>query len=169
MREYASSVLSPYLAYVGFFLGIGLVSGSVVHFPGDPVRYAIIGSIGILLFVISSLVDEIVIKKRNLKENAILRVILFSVVLSMGIGMISGAIQHFTDTPKYAAILIPAGIVVSLFGFLLKNQVRLSKAILGWSALCLLVVCIPLGVTLSALAEDIATPHVHTPDHHLSP
>ena len=166
MREYASLVLSPYLAYVGFFLGIGLVSGSVVHFPGNPVRYAIIGSIGVILFVISSLMDEIVIKKRNLKENAIFRVILFSVVLSMGIGMISGAIQHFTDTPKYAAILIPVGIIVSLFGFLLKNQIRLTKAILGWSALCLLIVCIPLGITLNVLAEDITTPHAHTSDHH---
>lgn len=166
MREYVSSILSPYLAYVGFFLGIGLVSGSVVHFPGNPGRYAIIGSIGILLFVAASLVDEIVIKKRHLKEKGILRVILFSVVLSAGIGMISGAIQHFTDTPKYAAALIPTGIIVSLFGFLLKNQVRLTKTILGWSALCLVIVCIPLGITLNALANDISTPHEHTSDHH---
>ena len=166
MRQYASTILSPYLAYVGFFLGIGLVSGSVVHFPGNPIRYAIIGSIGILLFVIASLVDEIVLKKRNLKESGILRVILFSVILSMGIGMISGAIQHFTDTPKYAAILIPTGIVVSLFGFLLKNQIRLTKSVIGWSALCLLIVCIPLGITLNALAEDLVAPHAHTSDHH---
>lgn len=166
MREYALSVLSPYLAYVGFFLGIGLVSGSVVHFPGNPIRYAIIGTVGILLFIISSLVDEIVIKKRHLKESGILRVILFSVVLSVGIGMISGAIQHFTDTPTYAAILIPTGIVVSLFGFLLKNQIRLTKAILGWSVLCLLIVCIPLGLTLRAFAQDLSTPHEHTSDHH---
>lgn len=102
------------------------------------------------------------IKKRSLKENAILRVILFSVVLSMGIGMISGAIQHFTDTPKYAVFLIPTGIIVSLFGFLLKNQIRLTKAILGWSAVCLLIVCIPLCFVLNALAEDISTPHSHT-------
>ncbi len=166
MREYTASILSPYLTYVGFFLGIGLVSGSVVHFPGDPFRYAIIGSVGMLLFIIASLVDEIVIKKRNLKENGILKVILFSVVLSMGIGMISGAIQHFTDTPTYAAMLIPAGIVVSLLGFLLKNQIRLTKSILGWSALFLLIVCIPLGIALNILAKDLVTPHTHTSDHH---
>lgn len=164
MREYVSSVVSPYLAYVGFFLGIGLVSGSVVHFPGNPLRYAVIGTVGILLFVISSLVDEIVLKKRPLKESGILRVILFSVVLSVGIGMISGAIQHFTDTPRYAAALIPTGIAISLFGFLLKHQIRLTKAVVSWSVVSLLVVCVPLGLTLGALAQGLPASHEETSD-----
>ena len=166
MREFASTVLSPYLTYVGFFLGIGLVSGSIVHFPVNPLRYAAIGSIGILLFIAASLVDEIVLKKKPLRESGILRVILFSVVLSMGIGMISGAIQHFTDTPKYAAILIPMGIVISLVGFLLKSQIRLTRTMMGWSFACVLLICIPLGIVLNIVASDLSIPHEHTAEHH---
>lgn len=165
IREFGRSVLSPYLSYVGFFLGIGLVSGSVVHFPGDPARYAVIGTVGILLFVASSLVDEVLIKKRRLHDDGLIRVILSSVVLSVGIGMVSGSIQHFSDTPKYAATLIPVGIAVSLLGFLLKTQAAWSRALVVHVLGLLLVICLPLGIGLRMLATEGALPHAHADDH----
>lgn len=45
------------------FLGMGLVSGSIVHMTIDPVKYTIVMIIGMIIFVVASLFNEIVIYK----------------------------------------------------------------------------------------------------------
>jgi hypothetical protein len=58
-----------------------------------------------------------------------------SLLLSFGIGMLSGGIQHFTDFPDRATILIPVGLTLSFFAFCLKNETLrkglLKKSIVG--------------------------------------
>jgi uncharacterized protein (DUF305 family) len=58
---------------------------------------------------------------------------LFSLLLSIGIGMISGGVQHFTDFPLYSSYLIPLGLVLSFVAFLLKGNYMIKAKI--WSGL----------------------------------
>ncbi len=154
-------IITPYLTYVGLFLGIGLLAGSIVHFPVDPLRYAFIGTIGVLLFLAGTFADELIVKKKTFKEAGLLHLAGSSAVLSIGIGMMSGSIQHFSDTPGYAALLIPIGIATSLVGYLWKHRIPVSKPLAWRLAIVLLVVCLPLGAGLRSLAHEIE-PHSHT-------
>jgi len=72
LKDTWKAALFPYIVYVMFFLGMGLISGGIVHMPLDPQKNIIVLSIGMCVFVIASLLNETVIDKKrfiSLKYN----------------------------------------------------------------------------------------------------
>lgn len=97
-----------------YFVGAGLISGAVVHHPLDPARYTKIAVVGVLVFLVATLVNEFLLAaERPALPRAIL-VIAASLLLSFGIGMLSGGLQHFEDFPARGAVLVPLGIDIGL-------------------------------------------------------
>ncbi|WP_271813752.1 YncE family protein [Clostridium beijerinckii] len=152
IKETWKEALFPYLVYVMFFLGMGLISGGIVHMPLDPRKNLIVLSIGMGVFVIASLLNETVIDKKDLSIMSTIRLVVFSLLLSVGIGMISGGIQHFEDVLDYAGYLIPGGILISLIGFLFKNSIKLSAK----KAIPLFIIVLSLLFSLSFSLKNIA-------------
>jgi hypothetical protein len=95
--------------------------------PFNPIRYSIILGIGLSLFIAGSVFNEVVIDKHNLSALQSIRLILLSLTLAIGIGMISGGISHFKESPSYVSFLIPLGIIISFTSFTLKNNFELAK------------------------------------------
>ncbi len=128
-------LLLAYFSYLILFLGTGFISGAIVHSGNikDIPKYLVIGIIGVALFIAGSFVQEYIVNKDTSKSNNRFQFFVFSLLLSLGIGMISGGTQHFTDFPSYSSILIPLGLVVSFFAFVFKNNFNFSKniAIIG--------------------------------------
>ncbi|WP_243240436.1 YncE family protein [Clostridium cibarium] len=161
-KETWKEAIFPYLVYVMFFLGTGLISGSIVHMPLDPKKYSIVLVIGMGVFVIASLLNETVIDKKHLSFFSTVRLVIFSLLLSIGIGMISGGIQHFEDVLDYAGYLIPGGIMLSLISFLFKNNIKLGlKKSLPLFTIMLLLV-LPLSYTLKTLAASMPKSEGHS-------
>lgn len=146
----------PYIVYVMFFLGMGLTSGAIVHMPIDPNRYTIVLFVGMGVFVVASLLNEIVIDKKSLSISSTIRLVIFSLLLSVGIGMISGGIQHFEDVAKYATYLIPGGILLSLISFLFKNKIKLGIKQATLLFTVVLAIVISLGFILNSVAATIS-------------
>lgn len=119
-------ILIQFLVYVSLFIGTGFLSGSIVHFQIDPSRFLILGIIGAVIFVVASTINEAIFNKKDFKEEGLAKVIFFSLILSLGIGMISGGVQHFEEFPQYGSYLIPLGGIVSLVGYLLKSNIHLQ-------------------------------------------
>ena len=142
-------LFAQYGKYVALFVGAGLISGSVVHFPLAPVRYAIIGAVGALLFAIASVVTEF----GDRDPLRLLRVAVSSLALALGIGMISGSIQHFMDIPDRAALLIPLGVVLSLAAFGIRHTLRLKRSDLALIVPWLIIGVFALGFGLGKLAD----------------
>lgn len=141
------TVFFPYISYVSLFLGMGLISGAIVHMPMDPVRYTLIMLIGAGMFGFASFVNDLR-GKGDMSAAEIAQALLYSLLLSVGIGMVSGGIQHFSDNPPYSAMLIPMGFGISLFSFILKSGVVLSvKRVYAVIALFIILV-LPLKVGL---------------------
>ena len=143
--ESLSDVVGQYGQYVALFVGAGLISGSVVHFPLAPLRYAVIGAVGGAIFAAASIFTD-----RAGKDTASLaRIAVASLVLALGIGMVSGSIQHFQDIPARAAQLIPLGIVLSVPAFIIRNGLRPKSddlaAIALWTATAAVVLTVGLG------------------------
>jgi len=116
-----------YLVYIIYFLGIGMTSSGIVLMPFNAVRYSIILSIGLSLFIAGSVFNEVVIDKHRLSAFESIKLIVFSLTLAIGIGMISGGISHFKESPTYVSYLIPLGIVVSFISFMVKNNFKLGN------------------------------------------
>jgi hypothetical protein len=123
------NVLRPYLVYVISFVGAGMVSGGVVHYPLNENFYGILAILGGIVFALGSLANELLGGKGFPKAGALFSLIFTSLLLSFGIGMLSGGIQHFTDFPSRAAILIPSGITLSFIAFCVKAKLLQRSAI----------------------------------------
>jgi hypothetical protein len=95
--------------------------------PFNAIRYSIILCVGLSLFIAGSVFNEVIIDKHNLSAKESIRLILLSLTLAIGIGMISGGISHFKESPTYVSFLIPLGIIISFVSFTLKNNYVLVK------------------------------------------
>lgn len=146
--------LEAYAKYLALFVGAGLISGSIVHFPLDPTRYTIVGIIGGVLFSGASALGDI---RTNGLSRSTIWIVAASLVLSLGIGMISGGIQHFEDFPARAALLIPFGIVVSVAAFIIRQSYRMTGQHLLWLAAGGFWVVMIIAFGLHALASGPAS------------
>lgn len=121
------NMIYKYLVYVIYFLGIGMTSSGIVLMPFNAVRYSIILLIGLGLFLAGSIFNEVVINHNKMTAAESVKLVTLSLTLALGIGMISGGISHFKESPMYVAYLIPMGIVISFISFILKNNLKLPK------------------------------------------
>lgn len=155
-------VLPPFVLYVALYLGVALTGGSVVHLPLDPGRYLLIGAIGVAVFIAASVADA---RRRHAAglEGAgggLGRFVGWSVLLSIGLGMLSGSIQHFIDFPHYAATLLSLGVPVTLAAYIGRERLDMPRpemVRLGAGAAAFTLV---LFLGLDLLADGIA-PHDH--------
>jgi hypothetical protein len=156
--------LKPYILYVALYLGVALTGGSVVHLPLDPPRYLLIGAAGVLVFITASVADA---RRRHAAglEGAgggLGRYIGWSVLLSLGLGMLSGGIHHFLDFPHYAAALLPLGVLLSLAAYLAREQTVPARPQLLRLAGGTLAFALALYLGLDHLAHDIeGEDHAH--------
>lgn len=147
------AVLFPYVTYVLLFLGMGLISGSIVHMPVDPVKYTLIMLVGAAMFGFASFINDLK-DHGDMGTGAVVRSLIYSLLLSVGIGMVSGGIQHFSDNPAYSATLIPIGFGVSLFSFVLKHNPRLSVKRAYAVIAIFAVLVLPLKLGLDYIVSD---------------
>lgn len=121
------NLIYKYLVYIIYFLGIGMTSSGIVLMPFNVMRYSIILFIGLSLFITGSVFNEVVIDHHRMSAIDTIKLVIFSLTLAIGIGMISGGISHFKESPKYVSYLIPLGIIISFISFTFKNSFKLSK------------------------------------------
>ena len=148
-------VIYNYVVYIIYFLGIGMTSSGIVLMPFNAMRYSIILSIGLALFIAGSVFNEIVIDKHKLSAYESMKLIITSLTLAIGIGMISGGISHFKESPMYVSYLIPLGIAISFISFTIKNNFKLSRRekIIVFSSV--IVFAVVIHVVLSSAAAGI--------------
>ncbi len=153
-----SRFVAPVAAYLAMFVGTGFLSGAIVH-SGDTSqipRNAIIGAIGVCLFVAGSTFYEAVVLQHQITRRTLGSFLVFSSLLSVGIGMISGGVQHFTDFPSFAPKLIPLGLLLATFAFGFKHRVELHGR---WWAVAA-ATSVALSLSVFALTTTIAKPYV---------
>ncbi|RZU53184.1 hypothetical protein EV385_5073 [Krasilnikovia cinnamomea] len=160
------ALLGSYTGYVGYFVGAGLISGAVVHYPLDPARYGAIGAAGVAVFLTATVLNEFILPRSRPGAITLLRVVGASLLLSLGIGMVSGGLQHFADVPTRSAVLVPAGLLLSFTAYVLRHATQRWKAIVGPIGLTVLTVSVLTFTGLSYLAKhSTPTGHSHGAEH----
>jgi hypothetical protein len=151
-----------YLGYVGYYVGAGLISGAVVHHPMDPTRYSMIAGAGVLVFLVATALNDIILATEKPVLSRTLRVLGTSTMLSFGLGMLSGGMQHFADLPDRCAVLIPLGLVLSFVAYFLKEDKTPWRRIFGLMGLAVLVVAALTFAGLRHIAPTMATGGGHS-------
>jgi hypothetical protein len=166
--ELAKPTPSLYSRYIGamlYFMGAALIAGAVVHYPIDPPQYTVICIVGALVFLLGTIVNEFVLAAERPNARQVLGLVAFSLLLSFGVGMVGGGIQHFTQFPERSAAMTPIGLVMSYAAFIAKdNDGRWHHAFSAFGAGVILVA----GLTwlgMSALGSTIDSEgHSHGED-----
>jgi hypothetical protein len=153
-------VLSSYVLYVALYLGVALAGGAVVHLPLDPARYLLLGAVGVLVFILASVADA---RRRHAAGlegpgGGLVGFVGWSVLLSIGLGMLSGSIQHFLDFPHYAAALLPSGVPLTLAAYMGRERLGLPRPQLLRLGAATVAFALVLFLGLDLLADTIA-PH----------
>jgi len=156
-------VFKPYFSYLVMYLGMGLISGSVVHAAQEDMRQYSLTLIGVgaILFALGSYLNEVLFKTGILGDN-ILKYVLLSLLLAMGTGMVSGSTQHFFDTPIFASYLAPIGVFISSVAFAIRQGYILHRK--NWMLFIVLgfAFSIVLHLVLLRYAETLPV----SADHH---
>ena len=103
-------------------MGIGQIAGGVVHYPIDPSYFTLMAIIGIGIFLAGTWLNEVVLPTERPPGAKIVRLVAASVVLSIGVGGVSGGVQHFLQYPSRSSILISTGLVLAFMGFIWKGS-----------------------------------------------
>ena len=156
-KQSTKNIILSYLSYLALFIGTAFISGGIVHSGNisQIPKYIGIGIAGVSLFLAGSFVQEFVLNRKNLKEEGYIKFFTFSLLLSIGIGMISGGVQHFSDFPAYSSYLIPIGLILSLIAYLLKNNYHINKKLWTVIVATFILVSIPLYFVLSTYANTL--------------
>ncbi len=148
------AALALYLQYIALYLGVVLLGGSIVHMPADPARYTILALIGIGIFLAASF-NEVRLKRKNEPEFSAVRYLIISFFMSIGLGMMSGSIQHFLDTPLYSTKLLTIGLFLSAITYYIREHTeKFSKIALQYT-LTIVVVTACIGGGLYSYATAL--------------
>lgn len=139
------------------YVGIGLISGSIVHattLGHDLWRTISFISLGILLFL-----TGLYLEHRGQFGRHLASYIVLSILVSLGTGMVSGSTQHYLDGPQSGALLFSIGGWMTYIALLYRDhkEALTKKSI----TLSFLIACI-IGFALYTLGDSLhLTPHTH--------
>ncbi|GAQ23388.1 hypothetical protein DEIGR_200243 [Deinococcus grandis] len=158
-------LLLPFLAAFLTLASTSFIAGGIVHLGlGEHVPYDLgLAVLGVVCFTAVNDLQEFVLRRAARPAN-LPRFLLVSFVLPVGIGMVTGGVQHFLDNPAYSAALIPAGLVLALLAFLAREGVQLSSKlprVVGGTVAAAALLFAGLTTAARALGQPTQTGHAH--------
>ncbi len=122
-------MFKKYLSTILWYIGVGFISGAVSHGFFTWTRSLLMAGLWIILFVIHQYLDDN--QKKDYKE-----IIVYGLLFSLAVGMVSWGLQHFLDSPTRSIWIIPVWFVLSyvIYGLHVKNTNWQKNSIiaLGW-------------------------------------
>lgn len=154
---------SLHARYVGamlYFVGAGLIAGAVVHYPIDPSLYTVICAVGALVFLLGTVVNEFIFAAERPALRRAISLVTFSLLLSFGVGLLGGGIQHFTQFPERSAAITPIGLVMSYAAFVAKDAQGRLRNLLSLFGASVVVLAVLTWFAMTAIADSMeATDH----------
>lgn len=151
---------SIYARYVGamlYFVGAALIAGAVVHYPIDPPVYTVICVVGALVFLLGTVVNEFVFAAQRPALGRAISLVTFSLLLSFGVGLLGGGIQHFEQFPERSAAMTPVGLLMSFAAFVAKDSEGRWPNVLSIFGAGVVLAAGATWLGMSTLADSMAT------------
>ena len=168
-----SSEPSLYARYVGamlYFVGAALIAGAVVHYPIDPPVYTVICAVGALVFLLGTVVNEFVFAAERPALPRAIALVAFSLLLSFGVGLLGGGIQHFEQFPGRSAAMTPIGLLMSFTAFVAKDPQGRWRNIFSLFGAAVAIAAVVTWFGMNAIADSMeSTGHDHSHGNQASP
>jgi hypothetical protein len=133
MQNFSRSHFSTLIKYIG----ISFITGAIAHGFFSGTRQIITAIIGVVLFIIGTLLEE---WTSNMKTIAL------SALLAIAIGAITWGLQHFPDSPERSAWILPLGLIASIPLYALVHEMKIDKR---WRIYSIIATIVTLLITLA--------------------
>ena len=164
---------SLHARYVGamlYFVGAALIAGAVVHYPIDPPVYTVICIVGALVFLLGTVVNEFVFAAERPTVTRAIALVTFSLLLSFGVGLLGGGIQHFEQFPERSAAMTPIGLLMSYTAFVAKDPQGRWRHVFSVFGAAVVIVAAGTWFGMNAIADSMASAsHDHSHGSPASP
>lgn len=151
------SLPARYSGQMLYFLGAALIAGAVVHYPINPSLYAIICVVGAFVFLLGTIVNEFVLADERPALSQAISLVAFSLLLSFGVGLVGGGIQHFEQFPERSAWMTPVGLLMSYVAFVAKDSKGRWRHLVTPFAAGVVVLAVLAWLGMTALAGTISS------------
>ena len=155
-RREKPSIYARYVGAMLYFVGAALIAGAVVHYPLDPPVYAGICIVGALVFLLGTVVNEFVFAAERPVLRRAIALVTFSLLLSFGVGMLGGGIQHFEAFPERSAAMTPIGLLMSYAAFIAKDPEGRWRHLVSVFGAGVVAVAALSWLGMSALADSMS-------------
>lgn len=113
----SSTTLSlQHIAMLCRYIGISFIAGAVSHGAFSNSRSLMTAGIGVVFFVLGQMIEYFTADSFN--PNGLIKSLIVGTVLAIGLGLFTGGLQHFPDSPERSLWVVPLGFVMSLVALL---------------------------------------------------
>jgi EamA domain-containing membrane protein RarD len=140
------------------YTGISFTAGAITHGFFSEERSLLTAVAGIACYLIGSAMEKYANPNNNQTWT---RVLFIGIISSIGLGLFTGGLQHFPDSPTRSLWVVPLGFLLSLAGvyFLSEDEKTNKKTVMTYAAI---------GTAVAVIASTLAFKFFddHDDDHH---
>ncbi|MBC7503599.1 hypothetical protein H7169_01385 [Candidatus Gracilibacteria bacterium] len=146
---FARSHFSMLIKYVG----ISFITGAISHgfFSGN--RSLITGVIGVICFILGTLMEE--------DTTTGWKSVISGAILAVGIGAVTGGLQHFPDSPERSLWILPVGFAISLIFYAIIHDYKMGKREYTYASISLIATLLVSVSVYYAIENMEITAHGH--------
>lgn len=138
--------------------GISFIAGSVSHGVFSGQRSFITAGIGVIAFILGMWLEN---KDKGEQGVVLLKSLAMSTLLAISLGLFTGSLQHFPDSPSRSLWAVPLGFAVSLVALVWVSQQTWTKSIRRYALTSFAVVLVGSGLAYQHYSTNPVAVHEH--------
>lgn len=156
--EQSISFSRQHIAMALKYGGISFIAGSVSHGVFSGQRSLITAGIGVVAFILGMWLEN---KDKGEQGVVLLKSLAMSTLLAISLGLFTGSLQHFPDSPSRSLWAVPLGFAVSLVALVWVSQQTWTKNIRRYGLASFAVVLVGSGLAYQYYATHPVVVHDH--------
>ena len=143
-----------YYALILRYLGMSFITGAVAHGFFSGYRSLFTAIFGLVFFLSALFLEK--------ESTSVTRYQIFwNTLLAIGVGIFTGGIQHFPDSPERSVWIVPLGFIIAAFSFSRSQMIHYTPRDTKWLTFTSLAVGVGSVVMFAVLESFSIIPHNH--------
>lgn len=139
--------------------GISFIAGSVSHGVFSGQRSLLTAGVGVIAFILGMWLEN---KDKHEHGAVLIKSLALSTLLAISLGLFTGSLQHFPDSPSRSVWAVPLGFIVSVITLVWLSDKTWTKSIKRYALASLAVVLVGTGIAYQYYGANPVVAHAHT-------
>lgn len=160
--EQQASFSHQHIAMALKYGGISFIAGSVSHGVFSGQRSLITAGLGLIAFMLGMWLEN---KDKGEQGTVLIKSLAISTLLALSLGLFTGSLQHFPDSPSRSLWAVPLGFAVSILALVWVSQQTWTKTIRRYTLASFATVMIGTVVAYQYYSAHPVAVHDHGAEH----